>query len=68
MCNGGFIDSTCMYRHGVRTGNYDFMHVARAKVAKIGSARHHPSYRKIEIADSLLNGVCDVWHFYGCMC
>ena len=51
-----FIDSICMYRAGIRNENHSFMYAARAKVAKLWSARHHPSYREIEMADSLLHG------------
>ena len=60
-----FLDSICMYRCGVSTGNFEFMHVARAKAAKIWSARHHPSYREIELADSLWNGLTNMLYLYG---
>ena len=52
-----FIDAIYMYRTGIRTCNEQYMYVARAKVGKIWCARNHPSYREIEMADSLLNGL-----------
>jgi hypothetical protein len=49
-----FIDAINMYRRGVRTGQHNLMFAGTAKVAKIWSARHHPNYREIEMAHSLM--------------
>ena len=54
------LDSTVMFREGVRNSNQDFMIAGRAKVAKLWTARHHPSYREIEMADSLHQGKSNI--------
>ena len=48
------LNSIFMYRAGVRSGNQRFMEAGRAKFSKIWSARSHPLYRELEMADSVM--------------
>ena len=52
-----FLDATIMYREGIRNSDASYIHSGRAKVAKLWCSRHHPSYREIEMAGSLLYGM-----------
>jgi hypothetical protein len=56
MCDMAFelMDAIFMFRAGVRSGYLPFISAARGKFAKIWSARNHPLYRELEVADSLL--------------
>ena len=47
------MDSVFLYRAGVRCGDIKFMESGRAKFSKVWSARNHPLYRELEMADSL---------------
>lgn len=48
------LDSIFMYRSAIGQGNASEAFAARAKVAKIWYGRTHPSYRELEMADSIL--------------
>lgn len=47
------LDSIFLYRKGIRGANSDQSFAARAKIAKIWSGRSHPSYRELEMTDSI---------------
>ena len=47
------LDAIFMYRHGIGNEDPELAFAARAKVAKVWTGRHHPSYQETEMTDNI---------------